>query len=265
MAVQVDHVSREFIARKRRALALRDVSVTVREREVVGIVGPTGCGKTTLLNLIAGFDTPTSGLIRVYGKQFLGPGPDRGFIFQQPNLFPWLSVRENVAFAVRYGRDLPALAGTRQHLMARTDALIEEVGLSNALHLFPHQISGGMKSRAALARVLLASPAVLLMDEPFAALDAQTRIQMHTLLLHLLRSGEMKTVVLITHDVEEALVLCDRIYILSSSPGQVVAEYVVPFGRPREYSDVARRAEFVELKFEVLGRLEVYGDAGGVR
>jgi NitT/TauT family transport system ATP-binding protein len=252
----VRSVTKEFVARRARHVALEDVSLEVDRQEVVGIVGPTGCGKTTLLNMLAGFLFPTRGQICVGGGAVTGPGPDRGFIFQQANVFPWLTVRANVMFAAQFGRDLVAPGLGHGSLLEAVDYYLTAVGLKDAANLYPYQISGGMKSRAALARVLLTNPSVLLMDEPFAALDAQTRAQMHRLLLRLFSFDTMRTVVLITHDVEEALILCDRIYVLSSGPGRIVAEYRVDLGRPREYSEIARRPDFVDLKFEILGRLE---------
>ncbi|MDE3100794.1 MAG: ABC transporter ATP-binding protein [Chloroflexota bacterium] len=230
----------------------------VRDREVVGIIGPTGCGKTTLLGLIAGFDSPTTGELEMSGKPITGPGPDRGFIFQQANVFPWLTLRENVLFAAKSGRHLNTTWSSPAGLEALADRYLESVGLTNAAKLYPYEASGGMRSRAALARVLLANPDVLLMDEPFAALDAQTRSLMHQLLLRLFRVETERTVVLITHDVEEALILCDRIYVMSSSPGTMIANVEVPFGHPREYQQTARRPEFVEMKFDIQSRLEPF-------
>lgn len=254
--ISVCGVTKEFTVRGRHHLVLADVSLDVGRQEVIGIVGPTGCGKTTLLNMLAGFTFPSRGKILVNGRPVTGPGPDRGFIFQQANVFPWLTVKANVMFAARFGRDLATPGFGHGSLSEAADYYLEAVGLTSAANLYPYQISGGMKSRTALARVLLTNPTVLLMDEPFSSLDAQTRAQMHRLLLKLFSSESMRTVVLITHDVEEALILCDRVYVLSSSPGRVVAEYPVNLGRPREYLDVARRPDFVDLKFEILGRLE---------
>lgn len=256
--IRVAGVSKVFPHREGSRLALSTVDLEVHDREVVGIVGPTGSGKTTLLNLMAGFEFPTSGEILVSGVPVTGPGPDRGFIFQQANLFPWLTLRENVLFAAKVGRGLNQKWSSPAELTALGDHYLSLVGLLDAANLFPYEASGGMRSRASLARVLLANPDVLLMDEPFAALDAQTRGLMHQLLLRLFRVETERTVVLITHDVEEAIILCDRICVMSSRPGRIVATIDVPFGHPREYREVARRPDFMDLKFEIQELLEPF-------
>jgi NitT/TauT family transport system ATP-binding protein len=255
----VDHVSKEFATRRGPVLALEDVCLEVREGEHVSIVGPTGCGKTTLLNLIAGFEAPTRGSIRIGGRPVAGPGPDRGVIFQQANVFPWLTVRDNVLFAARFGRredGEPLGGGDAGALERAAEELIRQVGLAGCEQLYPYQISGGMKARAALARVLLMGSPMLLLDEPFVALDAQTRGSMHRLLMRLMKGGGGKSLVIITHDVDEAVLLADTVYVMSRRPGRIVDRVDVPFGFPREYSAISRDPAFVACRVEVLDRLE---------
>ncbi|GAC1422468.1 MAG: ABC transporter ATP-binding protein [Candidatus Velthaea sp.] len=256
--ISVRDVSKSFAVHGGTRVALDAVSFDVPANHIVGIVGSTGCGKTTLLNLIAGFDEPSSGRILVDGRVVTAAGPDRGFIFQHANVFPWLSVRDNVLFAARYGRGLDRNWKDARELEQKAEYYLRQVGLENAAKLFPYQISGGMKSRTAIARVLLANTSILLMDEPFAALDAQTRASMHRLLLQVFRGADERTVVLITHDVDEAILLSDTIYVMSGGPGRIVAKVDVPFERPREYAAVMRDPAFTNLKFTVLEQLQPF-------
>lgn len=256
--VSIQNVSKTFAVRGGIRPALDGVSFDVPVNNVVGIVGSTGCGKTTLLNMIGGFDEPTSGRIEVDGKPVSGAGPDRGFIFQHANVFPWLTVRENVLFAAKYGRGLNANWNGPKDLEAKADQYLRQVGLHNAGNLYPYQISGGMRSRTAIARVLLANTDILLMDEPFAALDAQTRASMHRLLLEVFRGSGERTVIFITHDVDEAILLSDTIYVMSSGPGRIIARFDVPFVRPRDYAVVMKDPVFTNLKFEVLEQLQPF-------
>jgi ABC-type nitrate/sulfonate/bicarbonate transport system ATPase subunit len=182
-------------------IALQQVSFGVATGQTATVIGPTGCGKTTVLNMVAGFTAPSSGQVLVDGLPVTGPGPDRGFMFQRPTLLPWLKVDDNVEFPTRYGQ----LPGPQRSDGERADALahyLNSVGLHDARHLYPHQMSGGMQSRAALARLLMAESSVLLMDEPFAALDAQTRFSMQQLLKRVVKSEGLRTVLFITHDVK---------------------------------------------------------------
>ncbi len=255
----IENVSKEFEVGQGKVAALADISIEVRAGEHVSIVGPTGCGKTTLLNMIAGFDFPTRGKIRRDGKEITGPGPDRAVIFQQANIFPWLTVRDNVLFAAKWGtqEDGRPLGGkgAKEYEVA-ADSLIREMGLSGCEHLYPYQISGGMKARTALARLLLFSPQMLLLDEPFVALDAQTRSSMHRLLMRMMKGTDGKSVVLITHDVDEAVLLADTVYVLSRRPGRVVDRIDVPFGFPRDYAVISRDPKFLACRYKVLDRVE---------
>jgi NitT/TauT family transport system ATP-binding protein len=202
--------------RKRVVLALENVSLEVRPREFLALLGPSGCGKSTLLYLLGGFLPIETGAIRVDGKPVAGPGPDRGIVFQHFALFPWKTVRANVL----YGLERSGLA--RQEREERAQAFIELVGLNGFEDSFPSQLSGGMKQRAALARTLAFDPKILLMDEPFGALDAQTRSFMQAELLRIWQRTP-KTVIFVTHDVQEAVYLADRVAVMSARPGRIKA------------------------------------------
>jgi NitT/TauT family transport system ATP-binding protein len=205
---------------------LRHVSFTVAENEIVSLVGESGCGKTTLLRIVQGLVRRDRGTIRLDGHAVQGPGRDRGFVFQQPNLLPWRTALANVEL----GLELQGVAPDRRRQAA--DRLLALVGLSGSARQFPHQLSGGMQQRIGLARALAIDPAVLLMDEPFSALDAQTReiLQKELLRIH----GETgKTILFVTHDLDEAIYLSDRVIVMGAKPGRIKATLPVPFARPR--------------------------------
>lgn len=242
---------------------LDKISFSVARGRFIALVGPTGCGKTTLLKLIAGFEHPSSGTVEVFGKRVTRPGPDRGYLFQQPNLYPWLNISDNVAFPLRYGKpiltDLPL---DKDSINYRVTNILDRIGLGQAKHLFPHQISGGMKARAALARVIVAGSQILLMDEPFAALDALTRRAMQMLLLQLRRLGSLTTGVLITHDIAEAILIADQVFILSGTPASIVANIEIPFSQDRVYEEVMDSALFRDLQRAVLDHLSPFLSSG---
>jgi NitT/TauT family transport system ATP-binding protein len=228
-------------------LALDAFDLNVAEHEVACIVGPSGCGKTTLLNMIAGFEKPSDGSLLVRGQPVNGPSPERSVVFQQAALFPWLTVWDNVIMG-------PKLRGLdKAKLAADARKVLTSVGLAGFEQHYPYQLSGGMRQRVQIARVLVASPDVILMDEPFGSLDAQTRIVMHEVLLKVW--AEYKpTIFFITHDVEEALILADRIYVMTRRPGRIKARIDVPFERPRSY-ELIGNARFAALRAEVVGML----------
>lgn len=227
-------------------VALKGVNGEVFEEEIVGLLGPSGCGKTTLLNLIAGFDRQTEGDIIVAGRRVGRPGPDRMVVFQFPALFAWLTVWKNVVFGPKERRE------DSRDYEPRARALLESVGLKGREHDYPYQLSGGMKQRVQLARALLNRPEVLLMDEPFGALDSQTRSQMQELLLNVWGLYH-PTILLVTHDAEEALFLCHRIYVMDCHGG--IRETVdVPFPFPRKF-DLIGSTEFAHLKYTLLSAL----------
>ncbi|MBN9222621.1 MAG: ABC transporter ATP-binding protein [Mesorhizobium sp.] len=228
-------------------LALDDVSLKVARNEFCVIVGPSGCGKSSLLYLAAGLNDATSGSIKVDGREVIEPGADRGMVFQSYTLFPWLTVRANIEYGPKR-KGLPA--EQRKRIV---DQYLEEVGLAAFADHYPAQLSGGMKQRVAIARALANDPAVLLMDEPFGALDSQTRGTMQKLLLRVWER-QQKTVLFVTHDIDEALVLGDRVLVMTARPGRIKAEIKVDIPRPRSM-DVILEPEFIALKRRILGLL----------
>ena len=219
--------------------AVSDVGMQVRPGEFVSLIGPSGCGKSTLLNIVAGFVQPTSGSVLVDGSPIRGPGSDRGVVFQQYSLFPWLSVRKNVEFGLKM-KGVPAAQRVPQ---ART--LLGLAGLLAFENHYPDQISGGMKQRVGIVRALAASPQVLLMDEPFGALDAQTRVVMQEILTNMWQQFRL-SVLFVTHDIEEAIFLSDRIYVMTARPGRIKAEITVPLPRPRR-PEMTYAPVFIEM------------------
>ncbi|CUU21384.1 NitT/TauT family transport system ATP-binding protein [Bradyrhizobium sp. JR7.2] len=224
--------------------AVSGLDVAIAPGELVCILGPSGCGKSTLLGALAGHLPITAGRLTVDGQQVQSPSPDRGMVFQQHTLFPWKGVRDNVAFG-------PKMRGLgRRERDRAADAILKLVGLSGFEAFYPAQLSGGMQQRVEIARVLINQPRVLLMDEPFSALDAQTRGMMQEVLLDIW-SKIPTTTVFVTHDIDEALFLADRIVVMSARPGRVIEDIVLPFARPRSH-DLVTEPEFVRLKRHVM-------------
>ena len=237
-ALQIIGVSKEFVIGAQRVMALSQADLVVPRGEFICLVGASGCGKTTLLRIIAGFETASAGEVRVGDRKVTGPGPDRGMVFQDYALFPWLTVRENVAFGPRE-RGVP-----RAEAKARVDEFIFMVGLTAFADRYPHQLSGGMKQRVAIARVLANDSQFLLMDEPFGALDALTRERLQEELLEIWRRTRL-TVLFVTHSMEEAVLLSDRVVVMTAGPGRIESDYRVALERPRdvsspEFNDVRR-------------------------
>lgn len=241
--LRVEDISKSYKTRKGETLALEPTSFSIDEGEFVVIVGPSGCGKSTLLHIIGGLTEPTSGRMFLDGQEFLEPGPERGMVFQAYTLFPWLSVRENVKFGPRMQK-LPL-----EEQEKRASHFLNEVNLHGFHHHFPKQLSGGMRQRVAIARALASEPRIMLMDEPFGALDAQTRAVMQDLVLGI-RCKSNLTALLITHDIDEAIYLGDRVFVMTARPGHFKAEIPIPFGRQREES-VRDTQEFFELRKEI--------------
>jgi NitT/TauT family transport system ATP-binding protein len=243
----------EFIVPRtgERTLAVSDFSLDIMPGEFLCVVGPSGCGKSTVLNLIAGLIKPSAGEITVDGKPVTSPGPDRGVLFQDYALFPWKTVRENVEFGPRYRADKRISRAERDE---RVRQCIELVALTGVENKYPHELSGGMRQRCALARLLANEPEVLLMDEPLAALDAQTRLILQEELLRIWgedrpRTGR-KTVVFITHGIDEAVFLADRVVVMSSNPGQIKKIIPVDLPRPRK-SEIRNSPEFQKLADDI--------------
>lgn len=219
------------------------------------LLGPSGCGKSTLLRMIAGLDKPTSGQVLVNGEVVTHPGKDRGMVFQKYTSFPWLTVSDNIAYGMK-------INGVPEAQRKETvDRLLKSVGLTEFADVYPETLSGGMQQRVAIARTLALRPSVILMDEPFGALDAQTRSDMQQLLLQIWDETAC-TILFVTHDVEEAVYLADRIFIMSSHPGTIVEDVEVPFDRPRDLG-LKEKGEFHELQHYVLGRLKSAPGIGG--
>ncbi len=234
-----------------RLKVLEDVSLSVEEGEIIALLGPSGCGKSTLLNIAAGFERPDEGQVLFMGEAIESPSPQRGVVFQSAVLFPWLTVRQNIAYGLKRNKK-SGFSGRKNHeeIEEICSRYIRLVGLEGFENYYPAQLSGGMQQRVSLARVLALSPKMLLMDEPFAALDAQTRIAMQQLLLTI--SAQLRpTVLFVTHDVEEALILADKVYVMSRLPGRIISEIEVPFQRPRPISIIGS-AEFSKIKSEIL-------------
>jgi len=224
---------------------LGGVSLSVRKGEFVSIVGPSGCGKSTLLTLVAGLNRPTGGTVTIDGSTVSGPGRDRGVVFQHYSLFPWMTAQENIVFALKQG----AGRGSRRELAQKADRYLELVGLKDVAGKFPSQLSGGMQQRVAIARAFAVDSPILLMDEPFSAVDTRNRLALQELLLKLWDNGcDRKTVLFITHDIDEAILLADRVVVLSALSGSVSGEFPVPFGRSRQRGSVMRSADYVSLR-----------------
>ncbi|QCK84968.1 ABC transporter ATP-binding protein [Phreatobacter aquaticus] len=236
--VEIKGVSKVFTLQDQTINALSDANLTIRKGEFICLIGASGCGKSTLLRIIAGFEQPTSGEALMWGKAIAGPDPTRGMVFQDYALFPWLSVRENIGFGPQ-SRGLP-----RSVVKETVDKFIELVGLTKFANAYPHQLSGGMKQRVAIARVLANDAEVVLMDEPFGALDAMTRERLQDELLEIWQRTGL-TVVFVTHAIEEAIFLADRVVVMTPGPGRIESDNRLELIRPRdvaspEFNDIRR-------------------------
>jgi nitrate/nitrite transport system ATP-binding protein len=237
----VDNVDKRFETKHGEFIAIRDINLRVNRGEFVSLIGHSGCGKSTLLNLIAGLTTPSDGVLICAGREISGPGPDRGVVFQNHSLLPWLTCFENVLLAVERvfgGKE------NKVQLKARTEAALKMVGLSHAMHKHPNEVSGGMKQRVGIARALSIEPAALLLDEPFGALDALTRAHLQDELLRIVAETK-STVVMVTHDVDEAVLLSDRIVMMTNGPSATIGEILdVKLARPRDRIALADDPEY---------------------
>ena len=240
LKVKIDHVEKIYDGRQGKMVALNGVDLDIYENEFICVVGPSGCGKSTLLNIIAGLLEPTSGAVYLDGKKVEGTGTERGVVFQQYALFPWLTVKKNVEFGLKLQKK------SKEECEEIAMKYIKMVGLEKFTNSYPKELSGGMKQRVAIARAYAVNPSLLLMDEPFGALDAQTRTQLQTELLKTWEE-EMKTCFFITHDVEEAILLASRVVVMSARPGRIkeVIDIDIPYPRDQESKMLPR---FTELK-----------------
>jgi nitrate/nitrite transport system ATP-binding protein len=247
--IDIQGVEMVFSTRKGRFHALRDTSLGVEKGEFVTLIGHSGCGKSTLLNLIAGLTQPTDGVLLCDNREIAAPGPERAVVFQNHSLLPWLSCFENVHLAVER---VFGASEKRAQLKERTEAALALVGMSHALTKRPHEISGGMKQRVGIARALAMEPKVLLMDEPFGALDALTRAKLQDELLKIVARTK-STVVMVTHDVDEAVLLSDRIVMMTNGPAATIGQVLrVDIPRPRERVALAEDRHYVQCRKEVL-------------
>jgi ABC-type nitrate/sulfonate/bicarbonate transport system ATPase subunit len=250
--IQARNVSMVFQTRERDVVAIDDVTVDIPDAEFACIVGASGCGKSTLLNIMAGLIEPTAGTVEVDGRPVEGPAADRGMVFQRYTLFPWLKVRDNVEFG-------PKLKGVgKEERREISDRLLEEMGLAEFGNQYPRELSGGMQQRVAIARALANEPKVLLMDEPFGALDALTRASAQRFLTEIWEQHR-RTIVFVTHDIDEAIFLGDRIFVMSPRPGRLQEIVDVDIPRPRSLDDLGT-PRFAELKHHVLSL--ILGDGG---
>ena len=249
--LSIEHLSKRywFEREEREVLAMSDVSLAVEDGEFLAIVGPSGCGKTTLLNIVAGLLPYEEGIVSIDGKQVKGPGVDRAVVFQHSSLLPWRTISGNV----RYGMEMQRRFDENT-MRERADHFVKMVGLNGFERHFPNELSGGMQQRVNLARALAADPKVLLMDEPFAALDAQTREFMQAEPLKIW-SQDKKTVLFITHQINEAVYLADRVAVMSARPGRLKGIFKIPFGRPRTLS-LKRDPQFLEIEDSIWQLIE---------
>ena len=246
VTLQVKNLQKEFISSHGKIIALNDINFETYKREFVCVIGPSGCGKSTLIRILAGLESPTSGEVLLDGEKVNGPGPDRGMVFQGYTLFPWLTVKKNVMFGLE-------MAGNAKSV-SDEQALqwIDLVGLSKFANAYPHQLSGGMKQRVAIARALANQPRILLMDEPFGALDALTRAHLQDSLMEI-HADLGNTVIMITHDVDEAVLLSDRIVMMTNGPSATIGELLdVKLERPRNRIELADNPEYNHYRHEVL-------------
>jgi NitT/TauT family transport system ATP-binding protein len=242
--LHIHNVTKIYRSEGNEVLAIDEIDLKIRDQEFATILGPSGCGKSTLLRIVAGLTKPTRGVVRLGGNVIREPGQDRGMVFQSYTLFPWLTVKENIKF----GLELSRIPKAEQEKVAQE--FVEKVGLTGFENTYPKGLSGGMKQRVAIARALANNPAILLLDEPFGALDAQTRALMQELLTQVWEEL-YKTILFVTHDVEEAIFLSDRVFVMTARPGKIKAEIDIPLGRPRSYETKSTDA-FLNLKKQAL-------------
>lgn len=231
-------------------LAVRDLQLALHEGEFTCVIGPSGCGKSTLLNMLSGLDAPTEGVVLYQGEPVLGLNHDAGYITQRDLLLPWRTVSRNIRFS------LEVRGWKRQAIRSRVAEVLEAIGLADAANAYPYQLSGGMRKRVSVGRILAFKPTLLLMDEPFGSLDAQLRMQLQDELMRIWQARETKTVIFVTHDLAEAITLADRVVVMSGRPGRITLEMPIEIERPRHAVDVQahpRYAEYFNRLWEALG------------
>lgn len=249
--IEIDNISLTYHTGKTSFQALSNVSFNIQDGEFVSIIGSSGCGKSSLLGILEGLTAPTSGQVRINGKDIQGPGKERSVVFQQYALFPWMTAEKNVAFGLKQVK--PDLS--RKERLELANVYLKKVGLAEAGKKYPRDMSGGMQQRVAIARALAMDTEILLMDEPFGAVDAKNRVILQELLLKLWEGDgnqKKKTVVFVTHDVDEAILLSDRIIMMKANPGQVNKEIKVPLPRPRNRSELVKTQEYSQIRNEIM-------------
>ncbi|MDD3394953.1 MAG: ABC transporter ATP-binding protein [Anaerotignum sp.] len=247
--IEINNVTLDYVDKNSTFTALKDVSISIEEGEFVCIIGSSGCGKSSLLSILEGLNFPTEGNVNIDGSEIKGTGFDRAVVFQHYSLFPWMTVRKNVAYGIRQvNKNLP-----RKNLFEIADKFLSKVGLNNFKQKYPSQLSGGMQQRVAIARALAMSPSILLMDEPFGAVDAKNRVILREMLLELWeKSEEKKTVVFVTHDIDEAILLSDRVIMMTSNPGRVRKEIKIDFPRPRNREGLMQTKAYLNFRKELM-------------
>ena len=247
--IEINNLTVDYTEKKKSFTALKNVSFSIEEGEFVSIIGSSGCGKSTLLSILEGINTATEGEILINGEPVTGTGPDRGVVFQHYSLFPWMTARRNVAFGIKQVNKNVSRAERYQ----LADEFLDKVGLERFKNKYPSQLSGGMQQRVAIARALAMDTDILLMDEPFGAIDAKNRTILQELLLELWENATpRKTVVFVTHDIDEAILLSDKIVMMTANPGRVYREIKVPFERPRNRSELVQTGEYTKFRNELL-------------
>ena len=247
--IEINNLTVDYTEKKKSFTALKNVSFSIEEGEFVSIIGSSGCGKSTLLSILEGINTATEGEILINGEPVTGTGPDRGVVFQHYSLFPWMTARRNVAFGIKQVNKNVSRAERYQ----LADEFLDKVGLEQFKNKYPSQLSGGMQQRVAIARALAMDTDILLMDEPFGAIDAKNRTILQELLLELWENATpRKTVVFVTHDIDEAILLSDKIVMMTANPGRVYREIKVPFERPRNRSELVQTGEYTKFRNELL-------------
>ena len=249
--IEIKNLTVDYKEKNNCFTALKDVSFSIEAGEFVSVIGSSGCGKSTLLSIMEGINHPTSGEILIDGSAIKGTGRERGVVFQHYSLFPWMTARKNIAFGVKQVNK----KASKSERLKIADDFLAKVGLEGAGNKYPSQLSGGMQQRVAIARALAMDTDILLMDEPFGAIDAKNRTILQELLLELWEGDgaqEKKTVVFVTHDIDEAILLSDKIVMMSASPGQVYQEIKVPFERPRHRAELVQTKEYGKFRNELL-------------
>jgi NitT/TauT family transport system ATP-binding protein len=243
--IQLQNVSLTYKSNRQEHNAISNVNMNIQKGEFVSIIGPSGCGKSTLLSLFAGLNFPTDGCILLDDQKITKPGPERGVVFQHYSLFPWMTAKKNLMFGLKQTNK-----GMSRHDIAKiADEYLNLVGLMEFSNKYPSELSGGMQQRVAIARAFAMNPKILLLDEPFGAVDAKNRVMLQELLLELWQNGkEKKTVLLVTHDIDEAILLSDRIIMMSAGPGTIKMELEVGFSRPRTRTELVQTEQYTKLR-----------------